>query len=118
MKNVLENKKLILLDEYKEGFGEIAKLVNEFEGISTDSQETYMRYMELCLYDQLDMVDKKKTELINEAKEFLARYNSQFKAFLDTEKHLNKQLEYYRAQRKVITNENTNETITEEKAAV
>ena len=118
MKNVPENNKLICLNEYKEGFGELIKLVNGFEGIAVDSQILFLSSMEDNLNDQLKLLDIKKNEVLAEVKKFLASYNSQFKALLDTEEFILGQIEHYRAQRKVITNENTSEPVTEEKSAV
>ena len=111
-----DEKQPVFLAGYKEGFNVLSGLVQDFEDISPESQELYLRYAEQCLLDQLDMVDQKQTEVLAEVKEFLARYNSQFKALLDTEKHLKSQLEYYKQMRTVITNDNGQRT--EERAAM
>ena len=107
-----ENNKsqLILLADYKEGFAELAGLVRDFEGMTLGSQELYLKYMESCLTEQLDMIEHKKAEVLAEAREFLAKYNSQFKALTDTEAHLKSQLEHYGSMKAVITNEDGQQT--------
>lgn len=116
MSRTPNNRPLIFLADYKEGFGELARMVQEFEGITTESQELYLTYAERSLREQLELIDQKKTEVLTEVKEYLARYNSQFKVLLDTEKHLKGQLEYYKQIRVVIASDNGQRT--EERAAI
>jgi hypothetical protein len=116
MKSIPEKMTLMCLDDYKEGFGELARIVQGFEIITPESQKLYLKFAEQCLLEQLEVITQKKTEVIIEVREFLAKYNSQFKALLDTEKHLKNQLEHYKEIRNVITNENGQQT--EERAAV
>ncbi len=99
------DKAIIFLSDYKEGFNELSKMVQDFEGITPESQEMYLKCTLKCLKEQLDLIDQKKTKVLEEVKEFLAKYNSQFKALLDTEKHILGQLEYYKTMRTVITND-------------
>lgn len=110
------NKQVIFLDEYKEGFNELARLVNEFEGMTGESQSLYLEYVEESIKEQLALIEQKKNEVLAEAKKFLAKYNSQFKALLDTENHLNSQLINYKNMRTVITNEDGQRT--NERAAI
>lgn len=100
-----DEKLTVFLQGYKEGFNVLSGLVQDFDDMSSESQEMYLIYAEQCLLEQLDMIDKKQAKVLEEVKEFLARYNSQFKALLDTEKHLKSQLEYYKQMRTVITND-------------
>jgi hypothetical protein len=116
IKEIPNEKKLIFLEEYKEGFGELARLVMDFEGMTVDSQVLFLISMEENLVNQLKVIDQKKDEVMTEVKKFLAKYNSQLKALLDTENFIRDQLEHYSSIRKVITNDN--EKSTKEKEAV
>jgi hypothetical protein len=117
IQNIPTDKKLILLGEYKEGFGELAKLVDGFEGIRIETQLAFVDEAEISINEQLVLLDKKKEAVLNEVKDFLAKYNSRFMALVATEKYLADQLEYYKSMRKVIINEN-DDGQQKEKAAI
>ena len=111
------SKQLIILADYKEGFNELVQLVQGFEEMSPKSQELYMTYVKESLEEQLQLIDHKKTEVLAEVRQFLAQYNSQFKALSDTEKHLREQIAHYEQIGTVITNDDDGQQ-TEERAAV
>jgi len=90
-KNV--KKEMLLLQEYKEGFSEIRKLVDSFEAIEPDSQETFIKERTAILEQQLGFIQEQRMEVCYEARSFLAKINSRLKALLDTESYLKGQLE-------------------------
>lgn len=86
-------KELLLLQEYKEGFSEIQKLVASFDAIEPDSQETFINERTAILEQQLGFIQEQRMEVFYEVRSFLAKTNSRLKALLDTEGYLKGQLE-------------------------
>ena len=86
-------KEVLLLQEYKEGFSEIQKLVDSFEAIEPDSQEAFIKERAAILERQMVFLQEQRMEVCYEARSFLAKINSRLKALLDTESYLKGQLE-------------------------
>jgi hypothetical protein len=87
------DKKLILLQEYKEGFSEIQKLVNSFDAIQSDSQEAFLNERQYVLNEQLKFLNEQRHDVFLEVRSFLARVNSRLKTLIDTENYLKAQLQ-------------------------
>lgn len=86
-------KGLLFLQEYKEGFAEIQKLVESFDAIEPDSQEAFINERNAVLEQQLQFMQQQRLEVFLEVRSFLAKTNSRLKALLDTENYLKNQLE-------------------------
>lgn len=100
-----EEKKVMLLQEYKEGFSEIQKLVESFDAIQPDSQETFINERQEVLKSQLKFVNEQRYEVFLEARGFLARINSKLKTLLDTERFIISQINECEEFIKIITTE-------------
>jgi len=87
------DKKMMFLQEYKEGFAEIQKLVDGFDAIETASQETFIGERNTILKQQLNFLKGQRLEVYHEIRKFLASTNSKLKALSDTEVFLIKELE-------------------------
>ncbi|MDP4092571.1 MAG: hypothetical protein Q8920_04350 [Bacillota bacterium] len=102
-------KETMLLQEYKEGFSEIQKLVEGFEAIQTDSQCTFLTERSEILDQQLKFIGTQRYDVLLEVREFLAKANSKLKAILDTEKFLKGQMEECDEFIKIIVSQNGND---------
>ena len=86
-------KGLLLLQEYKQGFSEIQKLVDSFDAIEPDSQATFIKERNVVLEQQLKFMQQQRLEVFYEVRSFLAKTNSKLKTLLDTENYLMSQFE-------------------------
>ncbi len=89
----MDNKELILFKDYKNGFSEIEKLVNDFEGISNGSQKIFLQERERMLKEQRNSLHIIKAAAVEDIKQLLVRANSQMSAILDMEKFITDELE-------------------------
>jgi hypothetical protein len=89
----LDKKELILFEDYKRGFSEIEKLVDDFEGISNGSQKIFLQERERMLKEQQSDLHIIKATTVEDIKKLLVRANSQMSAILDMEKFIADELE-------------------------
>jgi hypothetical protein len=85
-------KKTVLLKEYKEGFSEIQKLVDSFDAIEFDSQETFIRERRNILKQQLEFVETQRVSVFSYLRSILAKANSRLKALTDMQDYIIKEL--------------------------
>lgn len=85
-------KNLLLLDEYRKGFSEIANLVEGFKDISQNTQKIFLETRENVLRNQIRDIEDMKYKILGEVKWFLAKYNSKLLALNDMTESLNEEL--------------------------
>lgn len=105
--------KLLLLQDYKEGFSEVQKLVESFEKMGSDSQSIFIQERRNVLDQQLKFLQEQRNEVFLEVRSFLAKVNSKLKAFYDTECYIKSQLKECKTFSELIVFQSTEETAAE-----
>ncbi len=85
--------KVLLLEEYKEGFKEISNMVDQFEQLSLETQTIFIKERINFLQEQLQELQVKKNDFTTEMRKIVAQLNSRFKAYSDNEKILTGQID-------------------------
>jgi len=98
----MEGKSTILFDEYKRGFGEIQKLVGEFEGMSNGSQKLFLQTREGLLKQQLDVIQQQRDEVHVKIKRFLVEANSDLVSLLDLENFVQEEIQKCKDMQQII----------------
>lgn len=88
-----EDKKILLMDEYKEGFKEISNMVEQFEELSVETQSIFIQERMDFLQEQLQALRLKKINFTSEMRKMVAQLNSRFKAYADNEKLFQDQID-------------------------